>query len=86
MIELSFRWKEAWASLILPEENVFQSITRKGEYIDGRLDVILGDPEEVRTVSVLQEDNTYKPTPMFNRTILSAINKSKQEYLRSIAV
>lgn len=83
---LSFRWNDAWASLILPDEAVTQSISRNGRKIDGRLNVSLGDSEQVRNVSVLQSDNSYKRTPMFNRTILSAITANKQEYLRSIAV
>lgn len=83
---ISFRWQNRWASLILPEGSVSQSVSRKGKNIEGRQDVLLGDPEEVRNVSVLQDDSTYQRTPMFNRTILSAITESRQEYLRSIAV
>ena len=83
---LSFRFKDAWASLILPEGSVSQSVTRKGKNIEGRRNVLLGDPEQVRNVSVLQDDSTYQRTPMFNRTILSAITESREEYMRSIAV
>lgn len=83
---LSFRFKNAWASLILPEEAVSQSVTRRGKNIEGRRNILLGDPEQVRNVSVLQDDSTYQRTPMFNRTIMSAITKSREEYMRSIAV
>lgn len=83
---LSFRFKDSWASLILPEGVVSQSVTRKGKNIEGRRNVLLGDPEQVRNVSVLQDDSTYQRTPMFNRTILSAITESREEYMRSIAV
>ena len=83
---LSFRFKNARASLILPEGSVSQSVTRKGKNIEGRRNVLLGDPEQVRNVSVLQDDSTYQRTPMFNRTILSAITESREEYMRSIAV
>ena len=83
---LSFRFKDVWASLILPEGSVSQSVTRKGKNIEGRRNVLLGDPEQVRNVSVLQDDSTYQRTPMFNRTILSAITESREEYMRSIAV
>ena len=83
---LSFRFKDAWASLILPEESVSQSVTRKGKNIEGRRNILLGDPEQVRNVSVLQDDSTYQRTPMFNRTIMAAITKSREEYMRSIAV
>lgn len=83
---LSFRFKNAWASLILPEGSVSQSVTRKGKSIEGRQNVLLGDPEQIRNVSVLKDDDTYQRTPMFNRSILSAISESRQEYLRSIAV
>ena len=83
---LSFRFKNAWASLILPEGSVSQSVTRNGKTIEGRQNVLLGNPEQIRNVSVLKDDDTYQRTPMFNRSILSAISESRQEYLRSIAV
>ena len=83
---LSFRFKDSWASLILPEGSVSQSVTRKGKKIEDKRNVFLGVPDQVRNVSVLQDDNTYKRTPMFNRTILSAITESREEYMRSIAV
>ena len=83
---LSFRFKDAWASLILPEGSVSQSVTRNGKTIEGRQNVLLGNPEQIRNVSVLKDDDTYQRTPMFNRSILSAISESRQEYLRSIAV
>ena len=83
---LSFRFKDAWASLILPEGSVSQSVTRNGKKIEDKRNVFLGVPDQVRNVSVLQDDNTYKRTPMFYRTILSAIIESREEYIRSIAV
>lgn len=83
---LSFRFKDSWASLILPEESVSQSVTRNGKKIENKRNVFLGVPDQVRNVSVLQDDSTYKRTPMFNRTILSAITESREEYMRSIAV
>lgn len=83
---LSFRFKDAWASLILPDGSVSQSVTRNGKKIEDKRNVFLGVPDQVRNVSVLQDDNTYKRTPMFNRTILSAITESREEYMRSIAV
>ena len=83
---LSFRFKDAWASLILPEGSVSQSVTRNGKTIERRQNVLLGNPEQIRNVSVLKDDDTYQRTPMFNRSILSAISESRQEYLRSIAV
>ncbi len=83
---LSFRWKDAWASLILPGESVSQSVMRNGKPIEGRQNIILGDPEQIRNVSVRQEDGSYSRVPVFNRSILSAITASRQEYLRSIAI
>ena len=83
---LSFRFRNAWASLILPTGSVSQSVSRKGKTIEGRQNILLGDPEQVRNVSVFNDDKTIQRTPMFNRTILSAITESRQEYLRSIAV
>lgn len=83
---LSFRFRNAWASLILPDGSVSQSVSRKGKNIDGRQNVLLGDPEQVRNVSLQETDGTYRRQPMFTKTILSSIMESRQEYLRSIAV
>ena len=83
---LSFRFRNAWASLILPDGSVSQSVSRKGKNIVGRQNVLLGDPEQVRNVSILETDGTYRRQPMFAKTILSSITESRQEYLRSIAV
>lgn len=47
---------------------------------------MLGDSEQIQSVSILQDDNSYAQMPMFNKTILSAITANRQEYLRSIAV
>lgn len=83
---LSFRFRNVWASLILPDGSVSQSVSRKGKNIEGRQNVLLGDPEQVRNVSLQENDGTYRRQPMFTKTILSSIMESRQEYLRSIAV
>ncbi len=83
---LSFKFHEAWCSLILPADSISQSINRNGEPIEGRFNISLGDPNDVQTVSVQQNDSSYKRTPMFNRTIFAAISENRQEYLRSIAI
>ncbi|SCY31388.1 O-acetyl-ADP-ribose deacetylase (regulator of RNase III), contains Macro domain [Lachnospiraceae bacterium XPB1003] len=44
------------ASLILPDGSVFQSVSRKGKNIEGRQNVLLGDPEQVRNVSLQETD------------------------------
>ena len=51
---LSFRFRDAWASLILPEGSVSQSVSRKGKNIEGRQNVLLGHPglSHVGTVGV----------------------------------
>ena len=82
----SFRWKDKWASCFLPSGALSESTTRKGEAIEGRMNIFLGDPEQVRNVSIQKDNNTYQRTPMFNQSILSAITENRQEYLRSIAV
>ncbi len=82
----SFLWKKNWASCVLPPGALTQSTTRKGEAIEGRMNISLGDPDQVRNVSIQKDDNTYPRTPMFNRSILSAVSENRQDYLRSIAV
>ena len=83
---LSFRFKNSWASLFLPENSTSQSIMRNGNPISGRVNIDLGEPDRVQNVSVQQDDASFKRVPMFNKTILSAISESRQDYLRSIAV
>ncbi len=84
---LSFRWKDSWASLLIPKEAISQSIMRNGKPIEGRLNITLGDPEQIRNVSIMSDDTSgeYERKPLFNRTILSAIRSSKESYLRAIA-
>ncbi len=57
---VSFRWKGQWASCILPSEAVSQSITRKGETIEGRMNISLEEPDQVRNVSIQMPYSSYK--------------------------
>jgi len=84
---LSFRWKDSWASLLIPKDAISPSIMRNGKPIEGRLNITLGDPEQIRNVSIMSDesDGEYERKPLYNRTILSAIRSSKESYLRAIA-
>jgi hypothetical protein len=83
---LSFRWKDSWASLWIPKDAISQSLMRNGKPIEGRLNITLGDPEQIRSVSIMSDDSSgYKRKPLYNRSILSAIRASKESYLRAIA-
>lgn len=84
---LSFRWKDSWASLLIPKDAISQSIMRNGKPIEGRLNITLGDPEQIRNVSIMSDESNgeYERKPLYNRTILSAIRSSKESYLRAIA-
>ena len=82
----SFLWKKNWASCVLPSGALTPSTTQKGKAIDGRMNISLGDPEQVRNVSIQKDNNTYQRIPLFIRSILSAITENRQVYLRSIAV
>ena len=85
---ISFKYHDAWASFIVADENsIHQSVKRNGDIIPGRVDVILGAPDDVRSVSILADDGeTYISQPMFNSTISSSIASDRKDYLRSIAV
>ena len=83
---LSFRFRNSWASLLLREGSTSQSFMRNGSPIPSRVNVDLGSPDNVQFVSVQQDDASFKRIPMFNKTILSAISESRQDYLQSIAV
>lgn len=83
---LSLRWKDSWASLLIPRDCISQSIMHNGRPIEGRLDITLGDPKQIRNVNIMSEDSSgYKRNPLYNRTILSAINLNKSNYLKAIA-
>lgn len=85
---ISFVYDGSWASFIAYDEdlNLTPSVRRDGEIIPDRLDLTLGDPDDVRFVSVKTADDTYERKAMFNRTILNSIMRDRQTYLRSIAV
>lgn len=53
------------ASLILPDGSVFQSVSRKGKNIEGRQNVLLGDPEQVRNVSLQETDGKVQQFLLF---------------------
>ena len=83
---ISFVYNGYWASFILEEDKLSQSIRRDGESIPDHLNLSLGNASDVRFVSVKTGEDEYQRLPMFNSTILSSINESRQAYLRSIAV
>lgn len=83
---LSFRWKESWASLLIPKDAISQSLMRNGKPIEGRLNITLGNSEQIRNVSIMSDDSDgYIRKPLYNRTILSSILTSKENYLKAIA-
>jgi len=83
---VSFFWNNKWASFWVNPEAVSQSVTRKGESLKGKMTISLGNPEDVRTISVQESDSSYKRQPMFNRTILAEITNQRENYLKSIAI
>lgn len=83
---ISFNYNGSWASFILNDDQLSQSIRRDGESIPDHFNLSLGKASDVRFVSVKTGDDEYQRLPMFNSTILSSISESRQAYLRSIAV
>ena len=83
---ISFMYDGSWASFIAYDDDLVPSVRRDGEIIPNRLDLTLGDPDDVRFVSVKTAEDTYERKAMFNRTILNSITSNRQTYLRSIAV
>ena len=82
----SFRWKDKWASCFLPSGALSPSTNRKGKTIEGRMNISLGAPDQVRNISIQEPDSSYTRTPMFNRTILAEITSQRESYLKSIAI
>ena len=83
---ISFMWKDKWASFVLNPGAISQSISRKGNAIEGKMNIFLGEADQVRNVSVLEADSSYRRQPMFNRTILAEITSQRENYLKSIAI
>lgn len=83
---VSFRFRGNWGSFLLPEEDISQSTKRNGDPAPGRMNISLGAPDYVRFVSLKEQGGGYRRQPMFNSTILSAIDEERQSYLRSIAI
>ena len=84
---VSFKFMNDWASFIIGEDDVQQATRRNGDIISDCVNILLGDPDDVRHVSVSANDGEgYINQPMFNRTICSSIAANRKNYLRSIAV
>ncbi|MCR4684567.1 MAG: hypothetical protein K5649_03780 [Lachnospiraceae bacterium] len=85
---VSFMFDGAWASFLLTDSDSIKPSTRmNGDPIPGRVDLVLGDPEDVRFCSIRNEEaNTYERKALFNRTIKAAIDEDKQAFLRTIAI
>ncbi len=75
---LSFRFRDAWASVIIPSDSISSSR-------EGKVDIALGKEDDVRIASI-PEGDTYRPQPFFCSTIRNLISANKQEYLRSVAL
>lgn len=82
---VSFKFKDAWASFIIPEDSVQQSMRHNGSVIPDRVNIMLGPSEDIRKVSI-RTDGRYASQPMFNSTIYSSVVADRNNYLRSIAV
>lgn len=86
-LTLSFCFQNRWASFIIDSCDLEPSMRRNGEELPDRFNIILGDPEDIRNVSLSSEDGVgFVNQPMYNRTIRDAILKSRKDYVRAIAI
>lgn len=86
-MSISFRYQDRWASVIIDEDSLEPSLRRNGEELPDRFNIVLGDPDEIRNVSLSSEDGeSYVNQPMYNRTILDSILSSRREFRKSLAV
>lgn len=84
---VSFRFEDRWGSFIVNPDDLEASVRRDGEEIPGRLNINLGDPSDVRMVSLTADDGIgFVNQAMFNSTIMKSIQNSRKEYLKSIAI
>ena len=82
---VSFQYNGKWGSFVMNDDELSPSTRRNGDQIPDRLDLMLGDEDDIRFVSLKSGDH-YVRQPMFNRTIRNSIVAGRKEYLRSIAV
>lgn len=75
---LSFRFRDAWASVIIPSDSISSSR-------EGKVDIALGKEDDVRIASI-PDGESYRTQPFFCSTIRSLISANRQEYLRSVAL
>ena len=85
-LTLSFKFRDKWASFILDESEVEQSMRSNGQVIPGRLNINLGSPEEIRNVSIQSDNGEYVNQPMYNKTIYAEIMRNRKRYLEQIVI
>lgn len=83
---ISFMFKDAWSTFILNDEDLSPSKRSDGTIIENRNDLNLGEPDDVRFVSMKTGPDTFERKALFNSTIASAIADGHKAWLRSIAV
>lgn len=85
-LTLSFRFRDKWASFILDESEVEQSMRSNGQVIPGRINISLGDPDEIRNVSIQEDGGEYVNQPMYNKSIYAEIMRNRRRYLEQIVI
>lgn len=83
---VSFKFGDSWASFIIDRGNIQQATRRNGDAIPNHVNILLGEADDVRNVSVSASDGNFDRRPMFNSTIYSAVIADRKDYLRSVAV
>lgn len=83
---ISFMFKDAWSTFILNDEDLSPSKRADGTIIENRNDLNLGEPDDVRFVSMKTGPDTFERKALFNSTIASAIADGHKAWLKSIAV
>lgn len=70
-----------FGTIAVTEKQVFAATKNKGtEVVDGFKNVLLGRPDKMRKVSILNADSTYGTVEMSNADILKAFDAEREAY------
>ena len=70
-----------FGTIAVTEKQVFAATKNKGtEVVDGFKNVLLGRPDKMRKVSILNADGTYGTVEMSNADILKAFDAEREAY------
>ena len=79
-VSVSFAFHDVWASFALPLSMISRSTKHNGDNINGFCNLFLGQPDEIRTVSVPVKPGEYEKIQLSNLEIKNTIENNRASY------